>query len=179
MTTKASEQQDERQQLYKRLSNADLREELEKLRRYRQSLIAEDGRSAYEYRVTGLTNAMFLRGMLSRDELAVELKALTPPRCTLKPLADNVVVLPDKGADTTQGGLVIPDSAKAVPSQGEVLAVGPGIDGQERLIDGYVRPLSVMVGDRVLFGRYSGLEFVLDGETVLIMPERDILGVLG
>lgn len=153
-----------------KVSNAALREELEKLKRYRTSIIAGEGRASYDGKLDCIVRLMKERGLFDPAEHGT----LQGPRCTLKPLADNVVVLPDKEADVTAGGIIKPESAKAVPSQGEVLAVGPGM-----LLDTGTLPLSVQVGDRVLFGRYSGLEFVLDGETVLIMPERDILGVLG
>lgn len=158
-----------------KLTNAALREELEKLKRYRTEIIAKDGRATYERRLTAICDEIFARGMVSKDEVMAELARLGP-RCTLKPLADNVVVLPDKEADVTEGGIIKPESAKSVPSKGEVLAVGPGIT---HVAGPSPMAQAVTVGDRVLFGRYSGLEFVLDGETVLIMPERDILGVLG
>lgn len=170
-----------------KLTNTALREELEKLKRYRAEIIAKDGRVAYEGRLTAICDEIFARGLVSKDEVMAEL-ARTGRRCTLTPLADNVVVLPDREPDVTAGGIIKPDSAKAVPSQGEVLAVGPGsvqyfsedpIGAETRTVTRHGYPLSVQVGDKVLFGKYSGLEFVLDGETVLIMPERDILGVLG
>lgn len=154
------------------LPNAALREELEKLKRYRTGLIETSGRAAYDARLLAVVDEMQRRDLLTPDTAAM----LRPgPRCTLRPLADNVVVLPEKEPDVTPGGIVKPDSAKAVPSQGEVLAIGPG-----RIEPGVgTIVMSLSIGDRVLFGRYSGLEFVLDGEKVLIMPERDILGVLG
>ena len=93
--------------------------------------------------------------------------------CRLRPLADHVVILPEVVADVTAGGIIKPDSAKEVPMQGTVLAVGPG----EVLAGLGTRVPAVAVGDVVLFGRYSGLEVMLEGQRVLIMRETDILGV--
>lgn len=151
----------------RRLSNEALRESLDKTFRYRTSLVAQEGRDAYDARVQLLTDEMV------RRKLAFEPLPETP-RCTLRPLADQVVVLPTQEADVTEGGIIVPDSAKAVPHEGVVLAVGPGVPEAGLGI----RSVTLQVGDRVLFGRYSGLEFVLDGQKVLIMPERDVLGVL-
>jgi len=94
--------------------------------------------------------------------------------CRLRPLADHVVVLPEHQPDVTPGGIIRPESAKEVPMQGEVLAVGPGV--VEPGIG--TRVLAVSVGDQVLFGRYSGIEFTLDEQKLLIMREADVLGVL-
>lgn len=91
----------------------------------------------------------------------------------LKPLADRVVVKPIEQEERTKGGIVLPDTAKEKPQEGEVVAVGPG-----RLLDnGQRAPLEVTVGDRVLFARYSGTEFKVDGETYLVLRESDILAV--
>lgn len=91
----------------------------------------------------------------------------------LKPLADRVVVKPIEQEERTKGGIVLPDTAKEKPQEGEIVAVGPG-----RLLDnGQRAPLEVMVGDRVLFARYSGTEFKVDGETYLVLRESDILAV--
>ena len=90
------------------------------------------------------------------------------------PLQDRVIVKRVKEEEKTKGGIIIPDSAKEKPIEGEVLAVGNG-KVQE---DGKVRPLDVKVGDRVLFGKYSGTEVKIDGVDLLIMKESDIMGVL-
>jgi chaperonin GroES len=89
------------------------------------------------------------------------------------PLADRVVVRSLEEAEQTRGGLFIPDSAKEKPQQGEILAVGPG-----RFDEGKRVPMDVKVGDRVLFGKYSGAEVVIDGESLLILRENDVLAVL-
>ena len=92
----------------------------------------------------------------------------------LRPLHDRVVVKRMEEERTSAGGIVIPDSAAEKPSQGEVLAVGNGKVNEA----GEIRALDVKVGDRVLFGKYSGTEVKIDGEEVLIMREDDILGVV-
>ena len=93
----------------------------------------------------------------------------------LRPLNDRVVVKPSEGEDKTQSGIYLPETAKEKPQQGEIIAVGPGRfdeDGEKRL------PLDVQVGDTVLYAKYGGTEVKLEGETVLIMKESDILAVL-
>ena len=91
-----------------------------------------------------------------------------------RPLHDRVVVRRVDGDERTAGGIIIPDTAKEKPQQGEVVAVGPGAADEK----GQVQPLDVQAGDRVLFGKWSGTEVTLDGEDLLIMKESDILGVL-
>ena len=91
-----------------------------------------------------------------------------------KPLHDRVVIKRVEEETKTKGGLIIPDTAKEKPMQGEVLAVGPGARNE----DGDLIPMGVKVGDRVLFGKWSGTEVKLDGEDLLIMKESDIMGVL-
>ena len=91
-----------------------------------------------------------------------------------RPLHDRVVLRRLEGEEKTKGGIIIPDTAKEKPQEGEVVAVGPGATGD----DGKVRPLSVKAGDRVLFGKWSGTEVRIDGEDLLIMKESDIMGVL-
>ena len=91
-----------------------------------------------------------------------------------KPLKDRVFVSYTEEMEKTAGGLYIPDSAKEKPSQGEVTAVGPG--GRDEA--GKLIPIDLKVGDRVLFGKWSGTEVKLDGEELLIMKESDIMGVL-
>ncbi len=92
----------------------------------------------------------------------------------IRPLHDRIVVRRVEDERTSPGGIVIPDTAAEKPMQGEVLATGNG-KIQE---DGSIRPLDVKVGDKVLFGKYSGTEFKLDGEEVLMMREDDVMGVL-
>ena len=90
------------------------------------------------------------------------------------PLHDRVLVRRIEGEDKTKGGLIIPDTAKEKPQEGEVVAVGEGA----RKDSGELIPMSVKAGDRILFGKWSGTEVKLDGEDLLIMKESDILGVL-
>jgi chaperonin GroES len=92
----------------------------------------------------------------------------------IRPLYDRVLVKRIEEQEQIQGGIIIPDSAKEKPQQGEVLAVGQG----KRLEDGTIVPLDVKAGDKVLFGKYSGNEIKIDGEECLIMREDEILGIL-
>ena len=91
-----------------------------------------------------------------------------------RPLHDRVVVKRVEEEGKTKGGIIIPDTAKEKPSQGEVTAVGPG--GRDEA--GKLIPIDVKVGDRVLFGKWSGTEVKIDGQDLLIMKESDIMGVL-
>jgi chaperonin GroES len=91
-----------------------------------------------------------------------------------RPLHDRVVVRRIEEDERTAGGIIIPDTAKEKPQQGEVIAVGPGARDEK----GVVQPLDVKVGERVLFGKWSGTEVNIDGEELLIMKESDIMGVL-
>ena len=91
-----------------------------------------------------------------------------------RPLHDRVAVKRVEEEQKTKGGLIIPDTAKEKPMQGEVLAVGPGARDE----DGDLVPMGVQVGDRVLFGKWSGTEVKIDDEEVLIMKESDIMGVV-
>jgi chaperonin GroES len=91
-----------------------------------------------------------------------------------RPLHDRVVVRRVEEDTKTAGGIIIPDTAKEKPQQGEVIAVGPGARDEQ----GKIVPLEVKPGDRVLFGKWSGTEVKIDGEDLLIMKESDILGVL-
>lgn len=92
-----------------------------------------------------------------------------------RPLHDRVVVRRVESEEKTAGGIIIPDTAKEKPQEGEVLAVGNGARDES----GKLVPLDVKVGDRVLFGKWSGTEVKLDGEELLIMKESDIMGVIG
>nr|WP_295469184.1 co-chaperone GroES [Mesorhizobium sp.] len=91
-----------------------------------------------------------------------------------RPLHDRIVVRRIEAEEKTAGGIIIPDTAKEKPSEGEVLAVGPGArDENGKLVE-----LDVKVGDRILFGKWSGTEIKLDGEDLLIMKESDVMGVI-
>ena len=92
-----------------------------------------------------------------------------------RPLHDRVVVRRIQADEKTKGGIIIPDTAKEKPQEGEVVAVGPG--GRDEA--GKLIPIDVKTGDRVLFGKWSGTEVKLDGEELLIMKESDIMGVVG
>ncbi|MBR9864507.1 MULTISPECIES: co-chaperone GroES [Neptunicoccus] len=92
----------------------------------------------------------------------------------LKPLHDRVLVRRLEGDEKTAGGLIIPDSAKEKPAEGEIIALGEGA----RKDSGELIPMAVSVGDKVLFGKWSGTEVSVDGEELLMMKESDILGIL-
>ncbi len=91
-----------------------------------------------------------------------------------RPLHDRVLVRRIDAEEKTAGGIIIPDTAKEKPQQGEIIAVGPGGRNEQ----GQLTPLDVKAGDRVLFGKWSGTEVKIDGEELLIMKESDLLGVL-
>ena len=91
-----------------------------------------------------------------------------------RPLHDRVVVRRVEEEQKTAGGIIIPDTAKEKPMQGEVLAVGPGAKNDK----GEISPMDVKAGDRILFGKWSGTEVKIDGEDLLIMKESDIMGVI-
>jgi len=91
-----------------------------------------------------------------------------------RPLGDRVVIKRVEEEAKTKGGIIIPDTAKEKPQEGEVIAVGPGA----RDDNGKIQPLEVKKGDRILFGKWSGSEVKIDGEDLLIMKESDILGIL-
>lgn len=92
----------------------------------------------------------------------------------LKPLHDRVLVKRIESEERTKSGIIIPDSAKEKPQEGEVVAVGPGV----RQENGTLTPLDVKKGDRILFGKWSGTEIKLDGQDYLVMKETDIVGIL-
>jgi len=92
----------------------------------------------------------------------------------IRPLYDRIVTKSIDEQETIRGGIIIPDSAKEKPQEAEVVAVGHG----KRLENGEVVPLDVRVGDRILFGKYTGNEIRLDGEEYIIMREEDVLGIL-
>ena len=93
----------------------------------------------------------------------------------IQPLADRIVVKPMAAEEKTKGGIILPDSAKEKPQEGEIVAVGKG----KVLESGSIQPMEVKVGDRVLYGKYSGSEITTkDGEELLIMREEDILAII-
>ena len=91
-----------------------------------------------------------------------------------RPLHDRVVVRRVEEIEKTAGGILIPDTAREKPTEGEIMAVGPGVRGD----DGKIHALDVKAGDRVLFGKWSGNEVKLDGEDLIIMKESDIMGII-
>jgi len=93
---------------------------------------------------------------------------------SFRPLHDRVAVKRVAEEEKTAGGIIIPDTAKEKPQEGEIVAVGPGARGE----DGIIHPLEVKVGDRVLFGKWSGTEVKIDGQELMIMKESDLMGVL-
>jgi len=98
-------------------------------------------------------------------------KTATKTKAKLVPLADRVVITPLKQEEVTASGLVIPDTAKEKPQQGEVVAVGPGrLDENGKRI-----PMDIQVGDRILYAKYTGTEVKLDGEEYIVLNEKDVL----
>jgi chaperonin GroES len=91
-----------------------------------------------------------------------------------RPLHDRVLVKRVEAEEKTSGGIIIPDTAKEKPQEGEVVAAGTGLKSE----DGKITPLDVKAGDRILFGKWSGTEVKVDGQDLLIMKESDILGIL-
>jgi len=91
-----------------------------------------------------------------------------------RPLHDRVLIRRVEAEEKSAGGIIIPDTAKEKPMEGEVVAVGPGARGE----DGKLQPLDVKAGDRVLFGKWSGTEVKLDGEELIIMKESDLMGII-
>ena len=92
----------------------------------------------------------------------------------IKPLGDRILVKRIKEEERTKGGIIIPDTAKEKPQEGKVVAVGKGKYGD----DGKLIPIEVKAGDKILFGKYSGSEFKLEGEDLLVLREDDILGII-
>ena len=92
----------------------------------------------------------------------------------LKPLADRVVVKPSQAEEMTKGGIIVPDTAKEKPVWGEVIAAGPGRVSD----DGKTIPMEVKVGNKVLYGKYSGTEVTIEGEELLLMRESDIFAIM-
>jgi len=94
---------------------------------------------------------------------------------SFRPLHDRVLVRRVEAEEKTAGGIIIPDTAKEKPQEGEVVAAGTGVKSD----DGKITPLDVKAGDRILFGKWSGTEVKINGEDLLIMKESDILGIVG
>ncbi|PKA42250.1 co-chaperone GroES (plasmid) [Rhizobium sullae] len=93
---------------------------------------------------------------------------------TFRPLHDRILVRRVESEEKTKGGIIIPDTAKEKPQEGEVIAVGPGARNDA----GQVQPLDVKAGDRILFGKWSGTEIKINGEDLLIMKESDVMGII-
>jgi chaperonin GroES len=96
-------------------------------------------------------------------------------KINLKPLADRVIVKPSEAEEKTKGGIILPDTAKEKPIEGTLVAIGPGKVAE----DGKIVKPEVKVGDKVLYGKYSGTEVTVEGETYLIMRESDIFAIIG
>ena len=92
----------------------------------------------------------------------------------IRPLQDRILIQRIEEEEKTAGGIIIPDTAQDKPTEGEIIAVGPGARSE----DGRIHPLDVKVGDRVLFGKWSGTEVKLDGQELIIMNESDLMGVM-
>ena len=101
-------------------------------------------------------------------------KSATTVKVNVNPLADRVVIKALEESEQMRGGLYIPDTAKERPQQGEIVAVGPGRFEKDKRV-----PMDVKVGDKVLYGKYSGTEVTLDGEQYLILRESDVLAIVG
>ena len=123
------------------------------------------------YSIIQMVNDYGISGALPNEESMATKNAGT---VKVGPLGDRVLLRSLEETGQTRGGLFIPDSAKEKPQQGEILAVGPG-----RFDEGERVPMDLKVGDRVLYGKYSGAEVVIDGESLLILRENDVLAVLG
>ncbi|MXN53210.1 co-chaperone GroES [Shinella sp. AETb1-6] len=93
---------------------------------------------------------------------------------SFRPLHDRILVRRVESQEKTKGGIIIPDTAKEKPQEGEVIAVGPGARNEA----GQIQPLDVKAGDRILFGKWSGTEIKINGEDLLIMKESDVMGII-
>jgi chaperonin GroES len=114
------------------------------------------------------------RGELAGDQKPMTVQSFRRTAMKFRPLHDRVVVKRIDAEEKTAGGIIIPDTAKEKPSQGEIVAVGPG--GRDE--SGKLIPIDLKVGDTVLFGKWSGTEVKIDGEDLLIMKESDVMGVI-
>jgi len=108
------------------------------------------------------------------QDIASKARATTTAATTFTPLHDRILVRRLEEGETIRGGIIIPDSAKEKPQEGEVIAVGKGKSNDE----GKIFPLDVKAGDKILFGKYSGTEIKIDGEEFLIMREEEVLGIV-
>jgi chaperonin GroES len=106
--------------------------------------------------------------------MSIAIKPKTKPKIKIHPLEDRVVILPSDEAEATRGGLYIPDTAKEKPTQGEVLAVGPG-----RIEKGQRVKMDVQAGDRVIYGKYSGTPYEVGDDELIIIKASDILAKIG
>jgi len=111
--------------------------------------------------------------MYSASQLSTQLKGLNT--MSFRPLHDRVLVRRIEAEAKTAGGIIIPDSAKEKPQEGEVVSIGTGTRSET----GTITPLDVKAGDKILFGKWSGTEVKVDGEDLIIMKESDILGIIG
>ena len=125
-------------------------------------------------RVDKQSRSDYLSSTLGQRVPSQIIRAIEEVYMGFRPLHDRVVIRRLEAEEKTSGGIIIPDTAKEKPMEGEVVAVGPGARGE----DGKVQPMDVKAGDRVLFGKWSGTEVKLDGEDLLIMKESDIMGVI-
>src|SRR5690348_13815256 len=129
-------------------------------------------------------NGERLKALISHSILSPVSRTAGQPHCEVRdlgrdpmkfrPLQDRVLIRRIEEEEKTAGGIIIPDTAKEKPMEGEVIAAGPGARGD----DGKLHPLDVKVGDRVLFGKWSGTEIKIDGEDFVVMKESDIMGVV-
>src|SRR5215471_1260419 len=117
---------------------------------------------------------MLLALSLRECQIAFDVYVLRRNPVNFRPLQDRVLVRRIEQEEKSAGGIIIPDTAKEKPMEGEVIAAGPGARGD----DGKLNPLDVKVGDRVLFGKWSGTEIKIDGEDLVVMKESDIMGIL-
>lgn len=153
------------------LPTAALIEAYGQMMRYADRLVRSVGRDAYDAKAFRLESLLRDRGV---DPQSVASAPPPPKPCRVQPLADFVIVRPIEAESITAGGIIRPDSAKEVPMQGTVLAVGPGA-----VLPGVGTKLpAVKTGDVVLFGRYAGVEAVVDEQALRIMREDDLLGIL-
>src|SRR5215217_1889642 len=124
--------------------------------------------------LTKTFNRRSQRTLVRGKDAAAAIYSNEVTRMTFRPLHDRVLVRRVEAEEKTAGGIIIPDTAKEKPQEGEVISVGSGTRGE----DGSVTPLDVKAGDKILFGKWSGTEVRLDGEDLLIMKESDILGIV-
>jgi chaperonin GroES len=115
-----------------------------------------------------------VRGEIEKQKRRSKAMAVKAATTTFIPLHDRILVRRVEEGETVRGGIIIPDSAKEKPQEGEVISVGKGKSNDE----GKVFPLDVKAGDKILFGKYSGTEIKIDGEEFLIMREEEVLGII-